>query len=115
MEASVMRSLPQSIEAEQSVIGSMIIDKTAIAKVLESLKEEDFYRDGHKIIYKAILEMFQKDMAVDLLTILRIFKDLQICLEKAGGVTYITELSASVPTTANLSAYIKIVEEKSYT
>lgn len=112
MEASAMRSLPQSTEAEQSVIGSMIIDKTAIAQVLERLKEEDFYRDGHKILYKAIKEMFQKDMAVDLLTILEYLKSTDM-LEKAGGVTYISELSASVPTTANLSAYIKIVEEKS--
>ena len=55
MDAPIMRSLPQSIEAEQSVIGSMIIDKTAIAKVFESLEEEDFYRDGHKVIYKAII------------------------------------------------------------
>lgn len=112
MEASAMRSLPQSTEAEQSVIGSMIIDKSAIAQVLEKLKEEDFYRDGHKILYKTIREMFQKDMAVDLLTILEYLKSTDM-LEKSGGVTYVSELSASVPTTANLSAYIKIVEEKS--
>ncbi|MEG0051533.1 MAG: replicative DNA helicase [Terrisporobacter sp.] len=112
MEASAMRSLPQSTEAEQSVIGSMIIDKSAIVQVLEKLKEEDFYRDGHKVIYKAIKEMFQKDMAVDLLTILEHLKSTDM-LEKSGGVTYVSELSASVPTTANLSAYIKIVEEKS--
>ena len=54
MDAPMMRSLPQSIEAEQSVIGAMLIDKTAIAKVFEKLEEEDFYRDGHKVIYKAI-------------------------------------------------------------
>ncbi|MBB6625383.1 replicative DNA helicase [Clostridium gasigenes] len=112
MEAAAMRSLPQSTEAEQSVIGSMIIDKSAISKVLEKLKEEDFYRDRHKALYKALREMFQKDMAVDLLTILEYLKSTDM-LEKSGGVTYISELSASVPTTANLSAYIKIVEEKS--
>ena len=107
-----MRSLPQSIEAEHSVIGSMIIDKNSIAKVMESLEEEDFYRDGHKAIYKAILEMFRNDMAVDLVTLLEYLKSTNM-LERAGGVTYITELSASVPTTANLSAYIKIVSDKS--
>ena len=107
-----MRSLPQSIEAEQSVIGSMIIDKNAIAKVLEALNEEDFYRDGHKVIYKAILEMFRNDMAIDLLTLLEYLKSTDM-LERAGGVTYVTELSSSVPTTANLSAYIKIVSDKS--
>lgn len=107
-----MRSLPQSVEAEQSVIGSMIIDKNAIAKVLESLEEEDFYRDGHKVIYKTILEMFRNDIAVDLLTLLEYLKSTDM-LERSGGVTYITELSSSVPTTANLSAYIKIVSDKS--
>ena len=93
MEAPIMRSLPQSLEAEQSVIGSMIIDKSAIAKSLEKLNDEDFYRDGHKVIFKAIREMFSQD--------------------KAGGVTYISEISSSVITTANLEAYIKIVEDKS--
>ena len=112
MDAPVMRSLPQSIEAEQSVIGSMIIDKSAIAQVAEKLTEDDFYRDGHKIIYKAIFEMFKNDMAVDLVTLLEYLKSTDQ-LEKAGGVTYITEVSSSVPTTANLSSYIKIVEEKS--
>ncbi|MGG7179217.1 replicative DNA helicase [Clostridium paraputrificum] len=112
MDAPVMRSLPQSIEAEQSVIGSMIIDKSAIAQVAEKLGEDDFYRDGHKVIYRAIFEMFKNDMAVDLLTLLEYLKSTDQ-LERAGGVTYITEVSSSVPTTANLSSYIKIVEEKS--
>lgn len=112
MDAPVMRSLPQSLEAEQSVIGSMIIDKSAIAQVAEKLNEDDFYRDAHKIVYKAIFEMFKNDMAVDLVTLLEYLKSTDQ-LEKAGGVTYITEVSSSVPTTANLSSYIKIVEEKS--
>ncbi|MBD7913111.1 MULTISPECIES: replicative DNA helicase [Clostridium] len=112
METSTMRSLPHSIEAEQSVIGSMIIDKSAIAEVVEKLGENDFYRDGHKVIYKAIFEMFKNDMAVDLVTLLEYLKS-NDQLENAGGVTYITEVSSSVPTTANLSSYIKIVEEKS--
>ena len=112
MESPMMRSLPQSIEAEQSVIGAMIIDKSAIAQVFEKLNEDDFYRDGHKVIYKAIREMYAKDMAGDLVTILEYLKTTDM-LDKAGGVTYISELSSSVPTTANLSSYIKIVEEKS--
>lgn len=112
MDTPSMKSLPQNIEAEQSVIGSMIIDKGAISKVAEKLTEEDFYRDGHKVIYRAILEMFKNDMAVDLLTLLEYLKSAED-LEKAGGVTYITEVSSSVPTTANLDSYIRIVEEKS--
>lgn len=112
MEAPMMRSLPQSLEAEQSVIGSMIIDKSAIAKSLEKLNEEDFYRDGHKVIFKAIREMFSQDMAVDLVTLLEYLKSTDM-LDKAGGVTYISEISSSVITTSNLEAYIKIVEDKS--
>lgn len=107
-----MRSLPQSLEAEQSVIGSMIIDKGAIAKSLEKLKDDDFYRDGHKVIFKAIREMFSQDMAVDLVTLLEYLKSTDM-LEKSGGVTYVSEVSSSVITTANLEAYIKIVEDKS--
>lgn len=107
-----MRSLPQSLEAEQSVIGAMIIDKSAIAKALEKLKEDDFYRDGHKVIFKAIREMYSKDMAIDLVTLLEYLKSTDM-LEKAGGVTYISEVSSSVITTANLEAYISIVEDKS--
>lgn len=112
MDSPIMRSLPQSLEAEQSVIGAMIIDKSAISKALEKLKEEDFYRDGHKAIFKAIREMYSKDMAVDLVTLLEYLKSTDK-LDKAGGVTYISEVSSSVITTANLEAYIKIVEDKS--
>ncbi|MGL4772147.1 MAG: replicative DNA helicase [Clostridium sp.] len=112
MEGDVMRSLPHSIEAEQSVIGSMIIDKTCIAQVAEKLEENDFYRDGHKVIFKAIVEMYKKDMAVDLVTLLEYLKS-NDSLERAGGITYITEVSSSVPTTANLESYAKIVEDKS--
>lgn len=107
-----MKSLPQSIEAEQSVIGSMIIDKTAIAQAAEGLKEEDFYRDAHKIIFRSIFKMFQIDMAVDLITLLEYLKSTNE-LENAGGATYVTEVSDSVATTANLGSYIKIVSEKS--
>lgn len=112
MEGPIMRSLPQSLEAEQSVIGSMIIDKEAISKALEKLNEEDFYRDGHKVIFRAIKEMYSEDMAVDLVTLLEYLKSTEK-LEKAGGVTYISEVTSSVITTANLDAYIKIVEDKS--
>jgi len=112
MEGPIMRSLPQSLEAEQSVIGSMIIDKTAISKALEKLNEEDFYRDGHKAIFKTIRDMYSQDMAVDLVTLLEYLKSTDL-LEKAGGVTYVSEIASSVITTANLEAYIKIVEDKS--
>lgn len=107
-----MRSLPQSIEAEQSVLGSMITDKNAVVEAVEKLEENDFYRDGHKVIFKTISEMFKDDMPVDLVTLLERLKATEK-LEKAGGVTYVSELSSSLLTTINLSTYIKIVKEKS--
>lgn len=112
MEAPLMRSMPQSIEAEQMVLGSMIIDKFAVAKAAEVLSSEDFYRDSHKTIYLSIIEMVQKDNPVDEITLLEYLKATDR-LEKAGGITYVTEISSAVPSTANLSAYINIVEEKS--
>ena len=112
METTVNRTLPQSIEAEQSVIGSMIIDRSAIAQAAEGLDEEDFYRDSHKVLFKSIIDMFKKDMAVDLVTVLEHLKASDT-LDRAGGVTYVTEITSSVPTTAHLASYIKIVQEKS--
>ena len=112
METTVNRTLPQSIEAEQSVIGSMIIDRSAIAQAAEGLDEEDFDRDSHKVLFKSIIDMFKKDMAVDLVTVLEHLKASDT-LDRAGGVTYVTEITSSVPTTANLASYIKIVQEKS--
>lgn len=111
MEAPIMRSLPQNIEAEQSVLGAMIIDKTSIAQVAESIKSEDFYRDAHKVIYSAIIELFQRDIPIDMVTLIEHLRATEK-LESAGGITYITEISNSVPSTANLQSYVKIVEEK---
>ena len=110
--APILRSLPHNIEAEQSVIGSMIIDKASIAQAVEVLKSEDFYRDSHQVIFSAILELFQKDVPIDLVTLIEHLRASEK-LDAAGGITYITQISDSVPTTAHLQSYIKIVEEKS--
>ena len=107
-----LRSMPHNIEAEQSVIGSMIIDKTSIAEAMEVLKAEDFYKDSHKAIFNAILDLYQKDIAVDIITLTEHLKSTDR-LEAAGGITYISELSGSVISTANVQSYIKIVSDKS--
>ncbi|WP_040214741.1 replicative DNA helicase [Clostridium polynesiense] len=112
MDMPVMRSLPQNIEAEQSVLGSMIIDRSAIARAAEDLTAEDFYRDSHKVIFSTIVEMSQKDIPVDMITLIENLRVLAK-LESAGGITYITEISTSVPSTANLKTYIDIVAQKS--
>ncbi|APC42488.1 replicative DNA helicase [Clostridium estertheticum] len=107
-----LRSLPYNLEAEQSVIGSMLIDKTAISRVVEVLKGDDFYRDSHKVIFNAIYELYQKDTPIDMITLLEHLRSAEK-LEASGGITYISEISNSIPSTANLSSYIKIVEDKS--
>lgn len=107
-----LRSMPHSIEAEQSVIGSMLIDKTSIAEAMEVLKTEDFYKDAHKLIFNSILELYQEDIAVDIITLTEDLKA-KDKLDSSGGITYISELGGSVVSTANIQSYIKIVKDKS--
>ncbi len=103
---------PQSIEAEQSVIGSMLIDKEVIPVVMEVLKPEDFYRPDHKEIYDVIIELFDKAQPIDLITVSERLR-LHGKLELVGGLEYLTNIATDVPTTANVKHYAKIVEEKS--
>ncbi|ADK17272.1 MULTISPECIES: replicative DNA helicase [Clostridium] len=111
MDTSI-RSIPHNIEAEQGVIGSMLIDKTSIAEAMEVLNTEDFYKDSHKVIFDSILDLYKKDIAVDIITLTENLKS-RSKLEAAGGITYISELSGSIVSTANLKSYIKIVKDKS--
>ena len=111
MEGPGIKSSPQSIEAEKSVLGSMMIDKNVIAQAVEILSAEDFYRGAHKYIFKSIVEMYQRDEPIDEITLLEHLKSTDR-LEKSGGISYITEIGSSVLTTANVKSYIKIVEDK---
>lgn len=103
---------PQSLEAEQSVIGSMLLDKEVISSITEILKSDDFYRDDHKEIFDAVLELFDRGEPVDLITVSEQLK-LKSVLEKVGGIEYLTNIANVVPTTANAKHYAKIVAEKS--
>ncbi|HSL87370.1 MAG TPA: DnaB-like helicase C-terminal domain-containing protein, partial [Bacteroidales bacterium] len=111
MENRPLRIMPNNQEAEQSVIGSMILDKNAIASVLEKLHADDFHRDGHRIIFQSILDLFTRDVPIDLVTLADHLKSIDK-LDYLGGISYLTELASSVPTTLNLSSYIKIVSDK---
>lgn len=102
---------PQSIEGEQSVLGSMLIDKEVIPTVLEILKPDDFYRPDHKEIYDVIVELFDRAQPIDLVTVSERLK-LHGKLELVGGLEYLTNIATAVPTTANVKHYAKIVEEK---
>ena len=102
---------PQNIEAEQAILGAMLIEREAISKVVELLRPEDCYREAHRLIFSAMLELFNKNDAVDMVTIIELLRKGDK-LEAAGGISYITSLANSVPTAANVLYHAKIVEEK---
>jgi len=103
---------PQNIEAEMAVLGSMLIDEEAISQALEIIDENCFYKSAHKEIFSCIVELFNKDKAVDIITLSEELSKNQK-LEQIGGVSYLTMLANSVPTAANINHYAKIVKEKS--
>lgn len=103
---------PQNIDAEQSVLGAMLLDQEAIYKVIEIIKPEDFYRDSHRMIYQAILNLNEKNQPVDMITVSEELRQTGT-LEQAGGVSYVATLASLVPTAANVEYYAQIVEEKS--
>ncbi|MBP9748980.1 replicative DNA helicase [Patescibacteria group bacterium] len=102
---------PHSIEAEQSLIGSLLLDKDAMIKVGDIVTPDDFYRDAHRIIYEAILDLFRKHEPVDLLSLASRLSD-QKNLESIGGRTYLLELANMVPTAAHIVHYANIVQKK---
>lgn len=112
-EENILAKLPPNdIAAEQAVLGSMLVDKDAVIKAIEMLKRDDFYREDHKIIYSAMLELYSKGEPIDFLTVNECLK-LNKKLEKVGGAQYLSTLIDTVPTTSNIESYVKIVEEKS--
>lgn len=107
----IERVPPQNIEAEQAVLGGMLIEKEAISKVAEFVKADDFYRESHRLLFEAMLDLFNKNEAVDLVTVTEALRK-NDKLEAVGGIAYITSLANSVPTAANINYHGKIVEEK---
>lgn len=103
---------PHNIEAEQSVLGSMILDREAIVTSIEILRSTDFYKEAHSEIYEAVTTIFAKDEPVDMITLSEELKK-RNTLESIGGMIYIANLSEGVSTTANIKYYCEIVEEKS--
>lgn len=101
--------LPQNIEAECGVLGSIIIDPEAIAQVADFLHAEDFYRDAHRIIYEVIVHLYELREPADFITICDELEHLNR-LEEVGGPGYITSLVNQVPTSGNVEYYARIVE-----
>lgn len=111
MDDIVKRIPPYSLEAEQSVIGSMIMDKEAIGVATENIISDDFYQPDLKSIFEAILELYQDKRPVDLVT-LQDKLNSKHELEQVGGIEYLSKLAMSVPTSAHIEHYAKIVKEK---
>ena len=107
-----MRIPPHSVEAEQSVLGSILLDKEAMISVSETLVPEDFYKEAHKVIYESMLKLYNSQSEIDLIT-LRDELRYHGYLDYIGGIAYITSLSTVVPTTSNIKYYVNIVKEKS--
>lgn len=110
-EKTLAKLPPNDIGAEQAVLGSMLVDKEAVIKAIEMLKKEDFYREDHKDIYASMLELYSKGEPIDFLTVKECLK-LSKKLDLVGGAEYLSTLIDLVPTTSNIEAYVKIVEEK---
>ncbi len=110
--SSADRLPPQNVEAEQSVLGSLMIDKNAIIKVADLITPADFYKDAHGKIFEAMLYLYEQHIPIDLLSLSNRLKETEQ-LERVGGHGYLASLANTVPTAANVTHYAKIVEKKS--
>lgn len=103
---------PHSIEAEQSVLGGLLLDNLAWDRVIERISENDFYRTSHRLIFQRMLELARRNLPIDVLTISESLKEHRV-LEEVGGEVYLFELAKNTPSVANISAYADIVRERS--
>jgi len=103
---------PQSLEAEESILSSILSDKSALLEILEILRPEHFYKEAHKKIFKSIIEMFEKNEPTDLVTITNSLRE-KNTLESVGGAAYLSRLIDSIPMAPNVVHYAKIVRQKS--
>ncbi|RJP60560.1 MAG: replicative DNA helicase [Deltaproteobacteria bacterium] len=111
-ELSQFKLPPQNIEAEQSILGGILLDNEVFHRVLEVLNEEDFYHAAHRKVFLSMIELYENNEPVDLITLTNALKN-KNQLDEIRGVSYLTSLVDSIPTTANISYYAKIVKEKS--
>ncbi len=106
-----MRIPPHHVEAEQSVLGSLLIDRNALSEVSGRLKSDDFYLEKHKEIYEAIMTLYEESLPIDIVTVSDALQR-RGTLEKVGDLDYIAQLANNVPTTANVSHYASIIQDK---
>jgi replicative DNA helicase len=111
MDASPHKVPPQNAEAEQSILGGILLDNQALNNVLEVLVANDFYSESHRRIFTAIIELSDKNEPTDLITLTNILKNKKQ-LDGVGGAAYLASLVDNVPSAANVAYYAKIVKEK---
>jgi len=103
---------PNNKEAEQSILGSILIDKDAIIKIVDLIEPTDFYHDTHRLIYEAMLDLYSRHDPIDLLTLANLLEERKT-LDSLGGPAYLAELTSSVPTATHVFKYGQIVKNKS--
>lgn len=108
----IFRVPPQHIEAERSVLGAMLISEDAVVEATEILEPDDFYRTAHKVIFEAMLVLYEEGQPIDIVTTTAALQAKEALLENAGGVEYLAELAAAMPTALHVEQYATIVKEK---
>ncbi|WP_270231586.1 replicative DNA helicase [Lactococcus formosensis] len=111
-DIDIIKAPPQDLAAEQAVLGAIFLDSDRLIEVKEFLSTDDFYKNAHKIIFRAMEHLSDNREAIDVLTVRSLLEN-QNDLEAIGGIAYIAELATATPTAANASYYAKIVAEKS--
>lgn len=110
-DASMLKLPPQSVEAEEAILGAILTNPVCLNKVVEYLSPETFYKPAHKTIFSTILKLYAENLAIDIVTVSEMLRE-DDKLEVVGGRAYINDLALAVTTTANVEYYAKIVQEK---
>ncbi len=103
---------PQNTEAEQAVLGSILLKSDLLGNVLEILQPADFYKESHKLIFQTMIDLFDRNEPQDLLTVSNLLINTNR-IDKIGGASYLASLTSIVPVTANIASYARIIREKS--
>ena len=109
---SIVKQMPINIEAEQALLGSLIINPESFDKVAGFISASDFYLDEHKHIYSALIKMYNQSKVIDTVTLVNTLVE-EGDRDEAGGIQYISLIANSVPSVANVKDYARIVKDKS--
>lgn len=110
-DSNMLKLLPQSVEAEEAVLGAILVNPLSLGRIIEFLNPESFYKPAHRVIYQAMLDLFRKNEPIDIVTVSEYLRNDEK-LDEAGGRAYINDLALNVVTTANVEFYAKIIQEK---